>query len=386
MKPKVLAKVCIMEVGAHYMKVRQAHFLLRNFPTVESHFRLRTEVDDISTFVPNRGHKLSPALVKRSRVLASIAFYSRVMKSLFRASTLWITTGPEQNNLADSIAVVALTRLFRGRVALAIGHSKKWLPVGVRTGFSAQRILRQSLLKSVDVLLFESETQRSYFLSRCPDWSGKAAVVPTYCSDSRLWLSQGEDQSEKSARIWSSEESIRIGVLGGVTRSRRDYDSIIRAIDGVENLKIEFVILGRTDDSDAGEILDSLRSQATVHAGSQFLSLKELGELGDSCEVLIAPLRQDAGQGVSSGSGTFGDAIFLNKQLIVPQECDPLREYESFAHYYRDSDDLRGLLQAAPWREREKQSRELFEAFSRNSVVRRIDSDLAVPLFPENDF
>jgi hypothetical protein len=58
------------------------------------------------------------------------------------------------------------------------------------------------------------------------------------------------------------------------------------------------------------------------------------------CDLLISPLRSSMEYGLYKGSGTFGDAVYLRKKVIIPSHVDPLYEFKETALYYDNIESL----------------------------------------------
>jgi hypothetical protein len=162
---------------------------------------------------------------------------------------------------------------------------------------------------------------------------------------SDMVVNQQETSSPKPESI---DVPILIGVLGTIDNTRRDYETLIRALRDLsicERKRFKLLFLGgpppQTD-------ISQFRSRISKLVEAEFPDepgfLLDYIPRGSSCDALLAPLKEEAGYGITKGSGAFGDLLAMRKMLIAPRTSDPMQEFSAFAHYYRGESELAKIL------------------------------------------
>lgn len=377
--------IVAVEFGAHYMKIRQ---LIHIFATdVKFSFHVRAidgmyQDSDFTTRTSVHRYTLSLVSADQGKIRASLHFYKLLFLDLRRGSYLWVVTAPEQNVLPDLLFLMLLIALKKPKAILSIGAPQRWMShqfVGVKSRI--MNYLRRRLLKRIQFLTFETQTQRSFYLGRTKSTSSPAAVLATYSSD--ILPATVPTQSSKTTAD-SQSRLLRVGLLGGVSEKRRDYSVLIEALNtlGAE-AKVNFtvVVLGSTLDAEAENILEKLRKAVAIERNQKFLFFETFASVGKSCDVLLSPLRKEKGYGTSHGSGSFGDAILLRKRLILPFFADPGGEFSSFSSYYASAEDLAQILLEISAGEREDVPPENFYPWRGPELRSQIARDFG---WPEN--
>ena len=90
--------------------------------------------------------------------------------------------------------------------------------------------------------------------------------------------------------------------------------------------------------------IQPLSSMVIVDCRAGQLTELELIARARACDILLAPLRSGREYGTTRGSGSYGDAVYFGKQLIIPTHADPEGEFESLALYYSDAGELAAVL------------------------------------------
>jgi len=80
--------------------------------------------------------------------------------------------------------------------------------------------------------------------------------------------------------------------------------------------------------------------------------------------------------GSSKSTGAFGDAISLNKKLIIPFFADKALEFSSFTYYYKTADELTNFLIDAVSKKETPFSKKLFADYSITNVMKKLIVEL----------
>jgi hypothetical protein len=139
----------------------------------------------------------------------------------------------------------------------------------------------------------------------------------------------------------------RIGLLGSLNNERRDYAILVNSLSQLSReirSQFHFYILGECRNGHNNLILQSLQKHVNVSFPDGYLSSDDFDEIGVSCHILISPLSTNFEYGTFKGSGSFGDAIYLRKGLIIPSFVDPQKEFSDISFYYSNVSDLIKIL------------------------------------------
>ena len=91
-------------------------------------------------------------------------------------------------------------------------------------------------------------------------------------------------------------------------------------------------------------VIKHLEKLTKVNFTNGFLSAEEFEIRGSQCDLLISPLQKHFEYGTYKGSGSFGDAIFLRKKIILPSYVDPKKEFIDISIYYDNKDGLLNIF------------------------------------------
>lgn len=168
-------------------------------------------------------------------------------------------------------------------------------------------------------LVFESETQRLQFEESAKEFKGRTTSLPVFFSDAgKIWQQDSTDKNPPARGIGSD---VRLGLLGGVDPERRDYETLIGALEMLnhsQKVMMAVSVLGLTRHRTAEEIVTRLRGVAKVATFGEYISNRTLVSEFLECDVLISPLRTDIGYGARKGTGALGDALAANRMLLIP--------------------------------------------------------------------
>ena len=133
-----------------------------------------------------------------------------------------------------------------------------------------------------------------------------------------------------------------IGILGLIDPQRKDYGLIYNYIcKNKDKIKINF--LGQCISKKALSTIRAFKV-SDVKFSINYLTPAIFYKWGQECNVLISLNKKSLFYGESKGTGSFGDAISLNKPLIAPYFSDIIKEFNSFTYYFKNKSELEILL------------------------------------------
>ena len=91
-------------------------------------------------------------------------------------------------------------------------------------------------------------------------------------------------------------------------------------------------------------IAEEISNLAQIDVIGGFITPKEFIQRGNRCDILISPLKKEFEYGTYKGSGTWGDAVYLKKKMLVPSFCDPMKEFKKTFIYYDGPKNLADIL------------------------------------------
>jgi len=342
-------KVVIVEFSSHYFSVQQLAFLFQEDFEVEFCFRLadgsagwREMFDGIpeyrslspsSLVLGNRLRRL-PGGRLVARAVADLLFLSKALHSGFFGKKIFISTGPENRGVTGILFFSLIVFLFDD-VMLNVRDARFYRECLNADRFPdfRSRILGRAL-RRITFVSFETDTVRNSMVPEFwPDAQGH--VIYSKFSD----FSSPVDLATVAPDPWK----LRIGLLGTLSRERRDYSVVLgalRTLTPEQLAKISFTVLSGVP-GDAGRgILSELSALVSEVHWRVSLPESDLLEIGQSCDYVLAPLKAEFGYGRLKGSGAIGDALVLRKRLIWPANCDPAGEFHLISEYYRDEQQL----------------------------------------------
>jgi len=284
-----------------------------------------------------------------------------------------ISTGPETSYFSQIFNIIFFSIccfVYREKIILTVKNTRPYLRS--TGGFFA--FLRSKSIKNLKRFTFESQTQRDYFI-KCADIKTRCLGV-SYDRYSDLLDSQFYYPSERLP-----SDPVRIGLLGTISCDRRDYKVIIAALKQMsseERSSITFVTLAGFRGEDSNEIIGELSEYVKIddYQKKRILSAHEFDVRGASCHLLISPLTKKYGYGKFKGSGSFGDAAYLRRKIILPSYVDDDGEFADISLYYRDIDDLLNIFKNIKELAKAELEPQCFERFKTDNVFTRLVNDL----------
>jgi hypothetical protein len=137
-----------------------------------------------------------------------------------------------------------------------------------------------------------------------------------------------------------------IGILGQLNTWKKNYDELIEAIEMIPfSLRPKLVILGGVDHDTSDGILKRLSDVTQVKKTESLrLSEKDFYLLGSTCKYLFFPASKDY---VGAwGSGSFADAIMLNRKLLLSDKFKISPEFDKISERYQSISHLSYIIQS----------------------------------------
>jgi hypothetical protein len=335
----------VVEFGSHSGVVANVVLLFQDAVPTTLHMRFLYGVDWGSELGNFRG-RAKVHVAFRNRYIASLKFYIGVFLSVRKKDLIWISTGPEHRVVPDVLFLGLLLLFFRKRLVLSIRDANNWMAGYPGTAVSRFTLaLRRFYLKHVRRLVFETKAQERLFSLYYPSLPALRSHCPTMFSDGgSLWeLGIGI----QSGAISPTRPTLRVGLVGAVDPTRRDYVQLMAAICAVQEKllrPVELVVLGNAGGPGAKRTLEELRAVALVESVEGFLPQRDLILKSRSCAFLLAPLMADKSYGSTRGTGVFGDAILSGVNVVVPAFVDPGREFAAVCITYDDQEGLQKIF------------------------------------------
>lgn len=278
-----------------------------------------------------------------ARAIGDSLFFGRVLLMTFLSRKVLVTTGPENGGRIEIMILWLVVFLRRGRVILNVRDGQDYMRALKFETRDAWSNTATAIFRRVTRIAFETEGVRKTFLGLLRA-DAKTGVIPWIMSDMVF-----DHRRRRTRKPEIFDFPILIGVLGTIDSSRRDYETVIRALSHLssdERKRVNFLFLaGPPPHTDISHLRDRITHLVDAEFPDEPGFVQSYIPKGSKCDVLLAPLKQEAGYGRTKGSGAFGDLLALRKKLIAPEACDPMQEFSAFAHYYRRPSDLATILQ-----------------------------------------
>jgi len=217
--------------------------------------------------------------------------------------------------------------------------------------------------------MFETDTLRKYFLNVYKKPLKTAVIYDRYTD----LLPPGLIKPE------SLVKPFRLGMLGSLDNSRRDYQVVLDAFSQLPQQQLrhfELVILGECLGGDDNTILHTFQQFIAVDYPMRYLTSDEFDIKGSSCDLLISPLLSKMEYGTFKGSGAIGDAIYLQKNIILPSFADPEEEFSQISYYYSDETELAQIIDSVCQKPARKIDRKFIYNYSSSQVALNIINEI----------
>lgn len=354
---RVNQRLLLIEFGSHLLGLQELARMLEpewklSF-AIRHHNRADSWRDEFTHFSRYSGSPMLHAEIPRvvysvtktrwlARLIGDSLFYGRIFFGTFFSRRVLITTGPEHGGRIEITAMWLFVFLRRGRVILNVRDGTEYMKALKFENRDAWSNMAASMFERIKRFSFETEGVRNTFLGvlRSDSITG---VIPWMMSD--MAVNQQETSSPKPESI---DAPILIGVLGTIDNTRRDYETVVRALRHLsscerERLKLLF-LAGPPPQTDISQFRRRISNLVETEFPDEPGFLLSYIPRGSLCDVLLAPLKEETGYGITKGSGAFGDLLAMRKMLIAPKTSDPMQEFSAFAHYYRGDSELARIL------------------------------------------
>ena len=324
-------KILIAEFADHWKVLENTHKLLKkNSKKIEATLFIN-EYSTQKHLIPLLFKDAKKANWKIHKYHSSTYFIHLLLIG-YKYDIINISTGPEDphySNLFNSIFLYLCSIIYKNKIVLTVKNTRPYL----RSTTGIKSFFLHLSIHNIKVITFESETLKNIFHNETKIPKARlCASYDRYVDFNTLVLADQKPAHEVNGKY-------RIGLLGAVEESRRDYRDIIVALQNVSSdirNKIEFVTLGNSNGGSSNSVLCELMKLVDVDTTDGWISVDEFDTRGASCHLLISPLKPVMEYGTYKGSGTFGDAIYLKKKVIIPTHVDPFYEFEEIALFYKD--------------------------------------------------
>jgi hypothetical protein len=328
-------KILIAEFSDHYKVIENTYKLLK----------LNCIKSDITLFINKEkpGENLRDLIFEDASSANWIihkfhysTYFIHFLVIAYRYDVINISTGPENphySNLFNVIFFYISSIIYKHKIILTVKNTRPYLKStrGIKSFFLNLAI------SNIKVITFETNTLKNIFHNETGIPLSRLCVsYDRYVDLFSFSRSKKKDSSLDNIKY-------RIGLIGAVEELRRDYFEIINALKEVPlNIreKMLFVTLGNTNGGTSNQILIELKKLVDVDITDSWISAEDFDKRGAMCDLLVSPLKSSMEYGLYKGSGTFGDAVYLRKIVIVPSHVDPFYEFKETCLYYDNNESL----------------------------------------------
>lgn len=189
---------------------------------------------------------------------------------------------------------------------------------------------RYLLFKSLNYFVCENKNLTNIFRKKFEKNSFKITTIYTRYFDKELSCKK------------KNNKTFVIGVLGGIDPSRKNYNLLHKSLLSFKK-EIKIIFLGKFDNNLSDDVIKNF-DNFQIEFKKKTLTEKDFLNLGKKCDIFISLNRKEKLYGRYKGTGSFGDAMYLQKPLIAPLFADPINEFKDFTFYYKNSVDLNFLI------------------------------------------
>lgn len=358
-------RVLIADGGDHYKILEQIYHLLGNKYDV-TFYVIDNKRYDYEELFPS---------IRKAKVLRcgmrGIPFFAKLLFHGARFDVINISTGPDGSHFTELFRIVCFYLccvIYRRKIIFTVRNTAPYLPT--RTDLFSR--IRCSSIRLLRRFTFETQTMRDAFVEASGIRNALLAVSYDRYSDVSGPAAEPRMRADTDPRV-------RVGLLGSVNEQRRDYESICHALgelDAGERARLVLVTLGMCARGADHPVMQRLARMVEIDCRDGMLSEKEFLARGISCDLLLSPLTPRKAYGVFNGSGSFGDAIYLRKRMILPRFADPKDEFASVCIYYSSTGELADIFRNAGELSRAAASSGVFERFTTTRVLDNLLRDL----------
>jgi len=329
-------KILVIECGAHEQIIDRFLPVFTEFGNKVQILGLKSREDWFHSSVRNQVE-----LILERRLL----FWIKAMTLSKKVEKVFIFTGPEYTELKANLFYFFNLFYFLTFIIFVKKNRYKLTLRLVNTHFWYQTATLASAI-------------RNYTLKRYLE--NKKAFE--YKQIAKNVIRDNENYAALSGSVWMDnpfqfENQMTIAFSGQVNAHARDLSVLAQAIKMIERnerVKLNFNVCSPPSDQDRAWINQQLSSLAKV---TFYNDRDRYVENIRKCSLLIAPLSKKLGYGNTKGTGAFGDALYVNRKVLIPRFACLDNEFDGVAHYYESVKDLANLLVSSidAWKSKNKE-------------------------------
>ena len=191
--------------------------------------------------------------------------------------------------------------------------------------------IRYRIFKLLDIFVCENKNLTMIFKQKFKNKKIKITTIYTRYFDKNIFYKKKYHQH------------LVIGVLGRIDPFRKNYQILHENLYSCK-AKIKIKFLGGCYKSLSEKVIEDFKD-FNIDFKSRMLNEKEFLKMGQDCDLLVSLNREEKHYGQYKGTGSFGDAMYLQKTLIAPSFADPIKEFEDFCHYYNNEAEFKHIFE-----------------------------------------
>jgi hypothetical protein len=310
--------ILIIESGAHEQIIQPACEILSD-----------KNNNKISIFALKQRKKWFPEWVVENFTIhlsSSFLFWYKAIYLSRYYENIFIFTPPEYNNtwrgLFNNISFLLFLFLFKKKIVIRILNTERWKVIrGSSLPMKLSSLIRLTALKFIRLYAFEYHA----IYKSLPE------AKPYTLFPAGYW--------KENKKNFSFQQKLKIGFLGNLDAKKRDFTLLIRTLESLsKEIRNEIIIFFPSPISNPhqNEIIKKINKYVEISLNDD--RTKYMSHL-ESSDIFLGLIKKDLGYGEKKGTGIFGDALTLNRKVIAPIFCDPNKEYEKIAIYYKNNLD-----------------------------------------------
>ncbi|MBD1152119.1 hypothetical protein IDH08_01905 [Pelagibacterales bacterium SAG-MED22] len=315
---------------------------LMHFWQVDDLFKIFSKNFECHVLLPKKFRYISK--LKRNVITSSLRYlmYLRVILIGKKYDYIYLCSSPEYpdypNNLKSFIIYfqqliffLILIVFYKKKIICYVRGLHRIFP-DVHKSFLIKSYIypRYLLFRSLNYFACENKNLTNIFRKKFKKNFFKITTIYTRYFDKRLSYKK------------KNNKNFVIGVLGGIDSSRKNYNLLYKSLLNFKK-EIKIIFLGKFDKNLSGDVIKNFNT-FRIEFKKKTLTEKDFLNFGKKCDILISLNRREKLYGRYKGTGSFGDAMYLQKPLIAPLFADPINEFKDFTFYYKNSVDLNSLI------------------------------------------
>ena len=143
------------------------------------------------------------------------------------------------------------------------------------------------------------------------------------------------------------KEKLNICFSGRVNYEIRDLETFFMALNYLDTdtlATISFYVSSPMNHKEQAKLLNDLNNVANIFFNQnwdQYLNIIKTSHL------MFAPLVNNKKYGITKGTGSFGDALYTNRKVIIPRFVCEDNEFDGVAYYYQSAEELAEIFRLA---------------------------------------